>query len=317
MTVEPGGAPTIEPTRSPTRVADSHQPSPQARAPRVLHARANGSSRRSAAAGIAPSEWLIRYVVVARIGKRSRYSVSSDKRDDRLHLDCHAARKLGHADRAAGAEAELLAPELGDRVRVAVRDRGLVGEPRCGADEHERLHPAPDSVGGAERFGEDGAVRGGGGARGGRCLLDRDVGAHVALDALVAVAGDEREPGLNNDPLQARPAERRHDRQDDPQLSKPLLGRHGLTLTRGARVGDERFSLLLHFRPSSLTVAATGPGLPGPDLEHLPGRAGPAPEWCCRSVSAAASSRPALLPRAGRRRRRGTRPPGCVPYVRP
>ena len=62
----------IEPTRSPTSTAVSHHPSPQARAPRVRHSRANRSSRRSASAGIAPSEWLIRYVVEARIGKRSR-----------------------------------------------------------------------------------------------------------------------------------------------------------------------------------------------------------------------------------------------------
>ena len=41
-------------------------------APRVRHSAANCASRVSASAGIAPSEWLIRYVVVARIGKRSR-----------------------------------------------------------------------------------------------------------------------------------------------------------------------------------------------------------------------------------------------------
>ncbi len=72
ITVEPGGAPMIEPIRSPTVNTEFHQPSPHARAPRVLHSRANCASRRSASAGIAPSEWLIRYVVVARIGKRSR-----------------------------------------------------------------------------------------------------------------------------------------------------------------------------------------------------------------------------------------------------
>ena len=45
--------------------------------PRSFHIRANSSMRSSAAAGIAPSEWLMRYVVSRRIGNRSRYSVSS------------------------------------------------------------------------------------------------------------------------------------------------------------------------------------------------------------------------------------------------
>ena len=72
MTVEPGGAPMMPPIRSPVVNTEFHQPSPQARAPRVAHSRANCCSRRSASAGIAPSEWLIRYVVDSRIGKRSR-----------------------------------------------------------------------------------------------------------------------------------------------------------------------------------------------------------------------------------------------------
>src|SRR3954449_4029525 len=74
---EPGGAPTIRPIWSPTVSGSSHQPSSHARTPRVLQARAYSSTRSSAAAGIAPSEWLIRYVVSARIGNRSRYSCSS------------------------------------------------------------------------------------------------------------------------------------------------------------------------------------------------------------------------------------------------
>src|SRR5881397_1654008 len=44
--------------------------------PRSAHVHAYSRIRSSAAAGIAPREWLIRYVVCSRIGKRSRYSVS-------------------------------------------------------------------------------------------------------------------------------------------------------------------------------------------------------------------------------------------------
>src|SRR6476646_11247169 len=62
---------------SPTVIDISHHPSPQARMPRSFHIRANSSTRSSAAAGIAPSEWLMRYVVSARIGNRSRYSCNS------------------------------------------------------------------------------------------------------------------------------------------------------------------------------------------------------------------------------------------------
>jgi hypothetical protein len=60
MTVEPGGAPMMRPIWSPTVSGSSHQPSPHARMPRSFHARAYSSIRSSAAAGIAPSEWLIR-----------------------------------------------------------------------------------------------------------------------------------------------------------------------------------------------------------------------------------------------------------------
>jgi hypothetical protein len=72
MTVLPGGAPMIRPIWSPTVTGISHQPSPHARMPRSFHMRAYSSSRSSAAAGIAASEWLIRYVQSRRIGKRSR-----------------------------------------------------------------------------------------------------------------------------------------------------------------------------------------------------------------------------------------------------
>src|SRR4051794_23340258 len=74
---EPGRAPIRRAIWSPTVSDISHQPSSQARTPRVFQARAYSSTRSSAAAGIAPSEWLIRYVVSARIGNRSRYSCSS------------------------------------------------------------------------------------------------------------------------------------------------------------------------------------------------------------------------------------------------
>src|SRR3954465_7991410 len=77
---DPGGAPTIRPIWSPTVSGSSHQPSSHARTPRVFQARAYSSSRSSAAAGMAPSEWLIRYVVSARIGNRSRYAVRSTDR---------------------------------------------------------------------------------------------------------------------------------------------------------------------------------------------------------------------------------------------
>src|SRR6266550_5200132 len=80
MTVVPGGAPMMRPTWSPTVIGISHQPSPQARMPRSFHIRAYSSMRSSATAGIAPSEWLMRYVVSRRIGNRSRYSVSSMRR---------------------------------------------------------------------------------------------------------------------------------------------------------------------------------------------------------------------------------------------
>ena len=56
----PGGAPTTRATWSPTVSGSSHQPSSQARTPRVFQACAYSSTRSSTAAGIAPSEWLIR-----------------------------------------------------------------------------------------------------------------------------------------------------------------------------------------------------------------------------------------------------------------
>src|SRR4051794_38456536 len=66
----------MRPTWSPTVRGISHQPSAHARIPRSFQVRAYSAMRSSAAAGIAPSEWLIRYVVCSRIGNRSRYSVN-------------------------------------------------------------------------------------------------------------------------------------------------------------------------------------------------------------------------------------------------
>jgi hypothetical protein len=60
ITVEPGGAPTMRPTWSPTVTGSSHQPSPHALIPRSRHMRAYSRRFSSAAAGIAASEWLIR-----------------------------------------------------------------------------------------------------------------------------------------------------------------------------------------------------------------------------------------------------------------
>src|SRR3954465_4378512 len=74
ITVVPGTAPMIRPTWSPAVSGIVHQPSAHARIPRVFHVRAYSATRSSAAAGMAPSEWLMRYVVSARIGKRSRYA---------------------------------------------------------------------------------------------------------------------------------------------------------------------------------------------------------------------------------------------------
>src|SRR3954452_24822591 len=67
----------MRPIWSPTVSGSSRPPPAQARMPRPFHIRAYSATRSSTAIGIAPSEWLIRYVVCSRIGKRSRYSSSS------------------------------------------------------------------------------------------------------------------------------------------------------------------------------------------------------------------------------------------------
>ena len=72
ITVEAAGAPTIRPIWSPTVIGISHHPSPQARMPRSRQVRAYSATRAATFAGIAPSEWLIRYVVCSRIGNSER-----------------------------------------------------------------------------------------------------------------------------------------------------------------------------------------------------------------------------------------------------
>ena len=60
MTVVPGAPPMIRAIWSPTANGMFHQPSPHERIPRSRHMRAYSSSRSSAAAGMAASEWLMR-----------------------------------------------------------------------------------------------------------------------------------------------------------------------------------------------------------------------------------------------------------------
>ena len=72
ITVVSGAPPMMRPIWSPTVIGIVHQPSPQERMPRSFHMRAYSASRSSAFAGIAASEWLIRYVVCSRIGNSER-----------------------------------------------------------------------------------------------------------------------------------------------------------------------------------------------------------------------------------------------------
>ena len=59
MTVRPFGAPMMPPTRLPQVTGISHQPSSQARIPRVAQISANSSRAARARRGIGPREWLI------------------------------------------------------------------------------------------------------------------------------------------------------------------------------------------------------------------------------------------------------------------
>src|SRR5579864_1304878 len=113
MTVLPGGAPTMRPIWSPTVIGISHQPSPQERIPRSRHMRAYSRRLSSAAAGIAASEWLIRYVQSARIGNRSRYARrSSIARNPTARLETADLRALrgGACDTGSGASLGALVP---------------------------------------------------------------------------------------------------------------------------------------------------------------------------------------------------------------
>ena len=58
--IDPGGAPRTGARRSPTVRPISHQPSDQARTPRVIQLSANACTLATARRGIAPSEWLTR-----------------------------------------------------------------------------------------------------------------------------------------------------------------------------------------------------------------------------------------------------------------
>ena len=59
MVTLPGGAPTIGATMSPTVTGMSHQPSSQARTPRVAQMCAYSASRSAVPRGIAPREFEI------------------------------------------------------------------------------------------------------------------------------------------------------------------------------------------------------------------------------------------------------------------
>ena len=77
----------IRPSWSPTVTDMSHQPSPQERMPRSRHIRAYSSSRSSTAAGMAASEWLIRYVQSAE--DREAIAVGEQiVSTDRRQIDC-------------------------------------------------------------------------------------------------------------------------------------------------------------------------------------------------------------------------------------
>ena len=126
----------MRPIWSPTVSGIVHQPSPHARMPRSAHVRAYSRMRSSTAAGIAPSEWLIRYVVCSRIGKRSRYVEQVVHRSDELANDGDRLLRLVAEDAVAGA--------LED-AQLRLRDRGRdvlgVGDRRDRVElaaEHER-----------------------------------------------------------------------------------------------------------------------------------------------------------------------------------
>src|SRR6266498_692691 len=68
----PLATPRIGASRSPVVRPISHHPSLHARTPRVDHSSANCCRYADARRGIAPSEWLTRYVQVSTIGNSDR-----------------------------------------------------------------------------------------------------------------------------------------------------------------------------------------------------------------------------------------------------
>src|SRR5512133_1925211 len=119
ITVESAGAPMMRPIWSPTVSGRSHHPSAHARMPRSFHTRAYSATRSSAAAGMAPSEWLIRYVVCSRIGNRSRYDVRS------------VEAALGRSDIAGRRTEEAARLLLLEDVRRPAGDAGAREHRRC------------------------------------------------------------------------------------------------------------------------------------------------------------------------------------------
>src|SRR5581483_10406867 len=109
-------------------------------------------------------------------------------------LDREPARQLGNPDRAPGAQAPLVTPELRDRAREAVRDERLLAEAGRRADEDEHLQPALDAVERAELVPQAPAHQVRGRPRGERRALDVDVAAHAAAAREIAVAGEVGEP---------------------------------------------------------------------------------------------------------------------------
>src|SRR5205823_12659061 len=100
--------------------------------------RARRPRARATAATPAPARDRRRRRTPPPVAARSRSALRSSREGDRgLDLDRHPGRELGDADRAAGAEAALLAVDLDDEVGEAVHHRRLVAEAGRRADETE------------------------------------------------------------------------------------------------------------------------------------------------------------------------------------
>ena len=98
--------------------------------PRSFHIRAYSSTRSSAAAGIAPSEWLMRYVVSRRIGGQEReasFDVTRNEPPRLFEIVSHAGPvrvwatfELTAVERGARVDLSLVL-ELGGALRFAGR----------------------------------------------------------------------------------------------------------------------------------------------------------------------------------------------------